>query len=429
MNKQLAAAITAVIGLVMFLYTLERCVGWNDSQHWVVLQTVSGEVKIIDKPGPYGKWFGTDWEYPYTIEAIYEADNAVDVTFNDNGKAQVSTYAKIQLPMTTEKRLIMHRDYKGNEDAIKRSVGAEIKTCAQASSPVMSASEHQASRSSEFSMLVSEQLNHGLYQTSRMQIELEDISDVIEAVDEKGNKITQEKKAKVWATQIVRNKDNQPQVIKQSPLVPYGFTIPQLSIINCKYDDQTLLQFQARKESYLKAETSKALRQEEVQERLRIEEMGRRQIAEIEAKQNQIKTQAVIEAQKEQEVAEVQKKKAVTLAQQRVEVAQKAKSEAEELKSIAKIEAETAELKKAATIAAAEAKQKAIELGGTLSEEKKVLAEIAAKRDVEVAVALANSNVPEIVISGGKEGGDVMGSMLQMLLLKQNGMLTGRQPL
>lgn len=275
---------------------------------------------------------------------------------------------------------------------------------------------------------------------------LDDLSEIIDGgggVDAKGNKIITEKKAQVQATEVVNDKDGNPIVIQPSPLIGYGLIIPQFSITAIEYDSKTQEQFAAKKTSYLNAELAKAQRQNEVQQRLMVEERGRRQVADVQAEQNQIKEKATIAAQQEADVAVIKKVEAVTQARQKVEVAEQAKKEAvmrasqtvevaeqarkeaETLKLAAAIKAERAELDKRAAISAAEAQQKAIELGGGITEKDRVLAEIKAGRDEKVAAALATVKTPSVVIVGGEgEGGTgLTDNLINMRLLQGLGIL------
>ena len=433
--KLYAAIGSTLFALVFMLALFGGLVGHNDDQNWQVLQSVSGKVTIIDNPGYYAKWFGTVWTYPRTLEGVYSShpeegngkDTSIRTTFNDAGTAQVSSYTKVQMPATAEQRRKLHQDFQGNPENILDALRAHLVNCIKASGPVMSASENQASRKAEFNLIVEEQLSRGLFKMRRTEIELADLTEIVDAgVDADGKQLTREKKAVVQATQIVNDKDGVPIVIQPSPLKTYGINIMQFSITSIEYDDATLAQFAAKKESYLNAEKSKAQRQEEVQSRLMIEEKGRRQVAEIQAEENQKKERATIQATLAEEVAEINKRQAVIEAEKRVEVAEQSRLENETLREIARIEAETAELKKAAVISAAEAKQQEIEIAGGLSEEKKILAEIQAKRDVEVAVALAKVQSPGVVIAGGDGahgGGDALSNLISLWLLKANGLI------
>lgn len=431
--KFIAGLVFAGLLLLGSLLFLNGAVGHNDDQNWQVHQSMGGTVTIIDEPGYYFNGFGTVWTYPRTLEAEYTQDitrlspldDSIGVTFNDGGNAKISTYVKIGMPTTAAQRRSVHRDFAGTKNIVDSAKG-HLTNCIKASGPVMSASENQASRKAEFNQIIEEQLGRGLFKMRRTEIELNDLAEVEEHGD---GKLT-EKKARVMATEVVLGQDGKPIVIQPSPLAHYGFGILQFSIVETEYDEQTRHQFAAKKESYLKAEQAKAQRQEEVQQRLRIEEMGRRQVAEIEAEQNQVKTRALIVAQQAADVAVITKAQAVTEALKKSEVAKQLQSEAQTLKETARISAETAELEKQATVSRAQARQKELELGGGISEEKKVLAQIAADRDVKVAEALSKVNVPQVFIAGGNQpgkaeaGGQALTeNLMNLMLLKSTGVI------
>lgn len=433
-RRVIFAGVAALIVLITGICLFNNLVGYNEFQNFQVYQSAGGNVEIIDQAGYYPMFFGRVWTYPRAMEAEYTqgstplspGDDSIRATFNDGGTAQVSTYVRIGLPTTTDQRLLLHQQFSANQKNITDAVKAHLANCIKASGPVMSASENQASRKSEFNQIIEEQLKEGLFKMRRTEIELNDLSTIEEGRDEAGNKVQKEKKAKVQATEIVVGKDGQPVVIQESPLKHYGIGILQFSITEIEYDHTTLEQFAAKKKSYLAAEQAKAERQQEVQQRLMVEEKGRRQVADVQAEENQKRERALIQAQQAADVAVIDKERAVTAARQKAEVAQQAKAEAETLRQIAEIKVQTAELDKRATIAAAEAQQKAIELGGGISEEKRVLAEIAAKRDAAVAEALSKVNVPGVVLSGDGDGAGVTNNLMNFLLLKSTGILSDR---
>lgn len=436
-TKLAAAGIVTLLALIAVGILWGGLVGYNQTHEYQVYQSVTGNVSIIDKPGYYVKWFGTTWTYPRSMQCYYSAsnkeggteDDSIRVTFNDGGTAQISSFVKIQLPITQEHRLLLHQDFSANPKNIADAVRSHLTNCIKSTGPMMSASENQASRKAEFNQVVESQLVHGLFEMKRTEIELNDVAEIVEGIDRDGKKIVKEKKAKVLATEIVRDKNGKPVVVQESPLSRYDLGIIQFSVTETQYDDQTLAQFAAKKQSYLAAEQAKAQRQEEQQQRLMVIEKGLRQVAETEAAANLEKKKATVSAQKEQEVAVIQKQRAVTVAQQKVEVAGQERQEAETRKQIAQIEAETAELRKKATISAAEAKAKEIEIAGGLSERDRILAEIKAARDEKVAAALSTVKTPAVVIVGGNgngEGGSANGlteNLMNLMLLRANGVL------
>ena len=431
--KLAAAGIVTALALVLVGIMWGGLVGHNDLQNYQVYQSVGGSVSIVDTSGYYPKWFATVWTIPRSLQCYYSAshkeggpsDDSIRVTFNDGGTAQISSFVKIQLPTDAEHRMLLHQDFASNQASISDAVRSHLTNCVKSTGPMMSASENQASRKAEFNQVVEEQLAKGLFEMRRTEVELNDMGQLEAAgVGSDGKPIMREKKAKVAATEIVRDGKGQPVIVQESPLNRYGIKIIQFSVTETEYDQQTLQQFAAKKQSYLAAEQAKAQRQEEQQQRLMIIEKGLRQVAETEAAANLEKKKATVAAQQEQEVAVIRKQQAVTQAQQKVEVALQDKQEAETLKAIAQIKAERAELDKKAVISAAEAKAKEIEIGGGLSEKEKILATIKADRDAKVAAALAGIKTPNVVIVGGQDGkSDMTGTLMNLLLLKSTGVL------
>lgn len=438
--KLTAAGIVTVLALITIGILWGGLVGYNNTHEYQVYQSVTGSVSIIDAPGYYYKGFATVWTYPRSMQCYYSTsqkeggpqDDSIRVTFNDGGTAHISSFVKIQLPTDPEHRLLVHQDFSANPANITDAVRSHLTNCIKSTGPMMSASENQASRKSEFNQTVEEQLIKGLFEMRRTEVELNDAAQ-LEATgnfDANGKPIMREKKAKVAATEIVCE-NGKPIIIQKSPLDRYKIDVIQFSVTETQYDEQTLQQFATKKQSYLAAEQAKAQRQEEQQQRLMIVEKGLRQVAEIEAQQNQEKKKATIAADQKKEVAAIQKDQAVIEAGMKVAVAEQARQEAETLKKIAHLKAETAEIDKKATISAAEAKQKEIELGGGLSEKEKVLATIRADRDAKVAAALADIKTPGIVIIGGtnKDGksSDLTTTLMNLLLLKSTGVLPAQE--
>jgi len=439
-TKVISASIATCLVLFVGAVLCFGLMGFNNTHEWQVYQSIGGKVSVIDTPGYYWKGFGTVWTYPRSTQYYYSASNeeggekdqSIRVTFNDGGTAQISSFVKIQLPPKADHRLRLHQDYGGNLKNIRAAIRAHLTNCIKSTGPMMSASENQAARKAEFNQTVESQLAVGLFKLRRTTIELDEVAEIVEAVDTDGKKIVKEKKAVVQATEIIE-KDGAPIVVQTSPLKLYGVSIIQFSVTSTDYDPKTREQFSAKKEAYLAAERAKAQRQEETQQRLMIIERGLRQVAETEAAANLEKKKATVEADKLREVAEIDKQRAVVAALQKVEVAAQEKDEAETRRQIAEIKAKTAELDKAATISAAEAKAKQIEIAGGLTEKDRVLAEIKANRDAKVAASLSNIKVPGVVIvGGGGESGSSSAAMtdtlMNLLLLKSTGIIDPTKP-
>lgn len=412
---KVGSIVAGVVLLLTVVIVMAYGLGKNDDQNWQIKQSITGHVEIIDTPGWYVKMFATVWTYPRAIQKYFSKssaegglrDESIRGTFNDGGMAYFSTQIRFQTPVTEELRRKAHRDFSGNEDNMIQSVRAHLVNCIKNTAPLMSASEHQSARKAEFTQIVHAQLEKGLYVMRKVEKELKD------RTDENGKPIT------VYATEIVLDENGQPKISSASPLEEYGLRILQFSITGTDYDNETLAQFKAKKEAFLAAEKSKAEREAEVQERLMIVEKGEKEITEIKIEANKAKEKATIEAEQKVAVAEqaafeaeMAKKKAETEAAQQVEVA--------------KLKLEAAKLDAEAVVALADAEEKRIIKAGAFTEKDKGLAEIAAKRDAMVAAELSRIPVPGVVIGGGSSNGSgdgTMGNLINMLLMKQSGIL------
>ncbi len=462
-----------VFALVLVITCYKGLVGRNDLSTYQIWQGISGDVEAIDTPGYYMNNFGTAWTYQKSVQCYWDKDESNDaakggpdesirVTFNDAGTSQISTMVQFSMPLEKEKRMYLHSTFGGNLENIKHAVHAHLVNCIKNTGPLMSASENQTSRKSEFTQVIEEQLRKGLYQMRRTTITLKD------RLDDKGQAIT------VEATEIVRDDKGNPIISERSPLQFYGIEIRQVSSTGTEYDERPSKQFAAKQEAFRAAERSKAEREQEIQKKLMIEAQGLRQVAEIEAAANQAKAKAVTEGQQRVEVAMKEKQAAETKAdqeakiaqiqaQQRIEVALKEKQAAETAASqrlaVAEIEKKSAETKAAQEAAVAKIgaeqqlrvaefeaqaaakraegilslahdKAKEIDIAGAVKEHDRVLAEIARDRDVKVAEALSKIQVPSTIIQGGtggngeKSGGQSMTEMmLNITLLRGMGLV------
>lgn len=392
-----------------FIFAAQFFIGNNADQEWLVVQYPWGDVQVIDRAGWYFK-MGSYWCYPRNWQVEYDKDFSFKVVFNDGGSATMNAMVRFSSPLTLEGKRKFHQLFGGNEEAVEAAVWAHLSDAMKSSGPVMSASEHQSARRGEFTSLVQDQLQKGLFEMRRVSKTLQD------QFDDKGKPIT------VYATEVVFAGDsNSQKIVRPSPLTDFGIIITQFSITDVVYDDQTQRQFAQKKEAFLAAEGSKAQREKEVQERLMVEERGRREKAETESLALREKAQAVIHAQKIKEVeemnaarklavAQLTKQEAETVAMQELEVARLAKERAKE-------EAES-------QMILASAMQKSLQMAGALSERDRVLAEIEMEKAVGVAEKLSKIAVPQFIINGGGNSSvNSNDALMNLFLLKQLGVL------
>jgi len=407
------------VPVAAILWGCSHFIGNNTDQDWLVIQYPWGSVNVIDTAGWYPRVGHSYWSYPRNWQVEYDKDWAFKVVFNDGSSAKMNAMVRFASPTTPEGKRQFHRLFGGNQEAVEAAVWAHLSDAMKSSGPVMSASEHQSARRGEFTSLVQDQLQKGLFEMKRISKTLQD------QFDDKGKPIT------IYATEVVYNDDGTHKIARTSPLSDFGLVITQFSITDVTYDEQTQRQFAQKKEAFLSAEGSKAQREKEVQERLMVEEKGRREKAEAEAIAFKQKASEVINAQRLKEVAELtaQKEKVVaeTNAEKTLAVAVLAKREAEtralqELEC-AKIDKMRAQEEAEGRIILASAQEKALKLAGALSERDRVLAEIDRDKQIGVAKYISGIAVPQFVITGGSEGKSPQDSLMNVMLLNQLNLL------
>jgi len=415
------AMFVSVLGLMI----LNGAIGTCDAQEWIVVQPIVGDVHIMENPGPYWKGFAKTWSYPRNIEFRYNDDpkdgdaddERIEVTFNDGGIALISAYIRLQTPLNEINRLKFHQQFGGMHDNIKASIKSFMIDCMKSTAPLMSASENQSARKSEFRQLVLNQMSVGLYDMNLEEVVKKD------ATDTTGEEIT------LFKTTI-KLLDGKPIITTRSPIVEkFKMEVTQFSVTGTTYDEKTNEQFAAKKESYLGAERAKAERSQEVQERLMIEEKGKREKAEAEAAANVLMATQVIEAEAMANVALQEKIEAETRASQLLSVAEITKKEQETIANmgltVASIRAETAQKEKEATILAAEGMKEAIELSGAITELEQAMIDAEVAKAELVANALADIKVPTTMfISGGGAGDEnaLTTNLVNLRLMEASGL-------
>lgn len=420
------------IGVVAFivitlLVSFFGLFGRNLDQNWQYVQYPLGGTRIVNEPGFYLRWFGTVTTYPRNWQVEYnalnrkeEGDWSTKVTFNDGGWAHMDAIVRFASPSQEPAQRAFHRLFAGSEKNVEAAVWAHMADSMKSSGPIMSTSEHQSARRSEFNALVQEQIDRGLFEMRKVERKL------LDTTDEKGKAIT------VYATEVILDERGKPVISKPSPLTEMGIKVTQFSITDVRYDDQTVKQFVTKKEAFLAAENSKAQREKEVQERLMILEKSLKEKAEVEGLANKQKATETINADREKIVAETNAARDLAVAEltkKQAEVRatqEKITAEIAALRQleVAKLERQAAEENAKKQISLAEAQKKSLELAGAISERERVLAEIARDRDVRVAEQLAKIATPSIVFNGNSQGGNSMTeNLLNIRLIEASGLL------
>jgi regulator of protease activity HflC (stomatin/prohibitin superfamily) len=269
----------------------------NEAGEVSILQTaVKGNMKVIKEPGTFSQMFGDIHKYKISNTYSFDEDSPIPVRFGDAANATITGQIKYRLPMSDERILALHVDFRSEEavqsDLIRRSVDAAIRQTAS----MFKAEEVYSTRRAEFVQLVNEQIKNGIYATQYIESS---------GKDEDGNRF-------IERTVIVkRDAQGVPIVSEASVFKRYGIELVQLVISDPDFDDITDQLIAKRKEAEQEQVVAKANAERAKQDTITATEKGKAEVAKAEAAALVEKKTAVINAEREKEVAEQNALKAV----------------------------------------------------------------------------------------------------------------------
>ena len=369
--------IIAIILLAMSSNVFENVEG---GEIHVKQAAISGNLTVRSEEGFYFQNFGKITKYYRTSETYLSKDKndggdssvtgATLVRFGDGGTADVDSVTQWRLPLTEEKMIKIHRNYRGF-DSLSSQVRQWIIEVEKQTSSTFKADETYSTRRNEFQQLISDQIQYGLYATETIEVEVPTNEE-----DENGTTIM----ATVTRVVVKIDESGMPIVTKPGIFQEYGLTLVNHSLKDIDYDETIDALISQKK----KAEQEKAVAitnaEKALQDAITAEAQGAANIAKAKAEQEVEKITEVTQAEKNRDVA-------ILKAEQELRVAELAKQRASE-------EAEAELVKRRAD---AEANALLVKAGLTPKE----AAEINKDKTIGVARELAKLKLPEIFISGG----------------------------
>jgi regulator of protease activity HflC (stomatin/prohibitin superfamily) len=371
--KRLAMGIGLVVLLIVGLVSMGSVVENNDAGVYQVRQSVKGDMSVRFEPGFYIQAF--DKLTNYQASDILEFDKRdgreepILVRFQDGGTARVSGSVKVRLPNKEETMLRLHKEFKYH-DALKNTLLKPTFTEAvQQTAALMKSEESYSSRRSEFASLLEEQIKRGIFETTAIEVKEKDVDgnefndvNIIVKLDKEGKKV----------------------VRKLSPFLEYGVEVIQVIIKDIDYDETIDALISKKKEAEQQKVVAKANAEKSKQDTITARERANAEVAIAKGQEEVEKIKEVTRAEKEKAVA-------ILSAQKDYEAAKLARLTAEQ-----KALAET-------TRGRAEAEINRLKVSAGLTPQER--AEIELKKADVVSKNLSQISVPNIVISGGGNGG------------------------
>lgn len=395
-------AAAAIAGLYLLFQTVDS----NEADSSIVLQSVTGNLRVITKPGPYLRFFGSVHQYKKVIAVNFTGSQGIVATsvipkikvrFLDTSLGEAKGVARFRMPLSDDHLIRIHREFGSQGALISNLLERVVVEAAKASARTMSVEEHYSGGAGQMSLDFDDQLRNGIFV----------IDQVIEPLprtskrDEDDDPETLRRRQRVL---VVKKKDKQGKFVRtKNNLGEYSISVISASIEEVDYEPRVNDRLMAQK----KAAADEALARQNLkkaqQEAETAKALGEKIIAEARAVSEKEKIQAEIKAEKEASVA-------IINAKREVEVARQDKLKQAEILELQRKEAEGLEV-----MASARAKAAENALDPQLVFEKK----LAAWREVEIAKYQHMSQaqlVPFVQMGQGQGGsGDNALSMLNLM--------------
>ena len=359
--------VLVIIGAVGFTFS-SYLVSTNKAGYYQILQAaVTGNISIHDKPGMYGKFFGTVTTYQISDMNYFsksdleggsgEAAAPIKVRFNDGGTADISGSIKFRLSLKEDNQLLLHEDFKSYNKIQSDLIRQVITEALMQTATLMKAEESYSSRRSEFTALAEEQIRRGIFET---------VADERILTNLEGKEFIER------TVKVKYDETGKAVVRKISPFIRYNIEILQFVIKDIDFDSTIDALIAKKKEAEQQRIVAQANAERAKQDAITAEEQGKAQIAIARAEEEVIKIKAVTEAEKEFAVSKLNRQKA-------------------EEDAAANLIRSEAEAKGAALLVQA----------GLTPKDK---AEIDRETSIGVAAELAKIKLPEVMIFGSGEG-------------------------
>lgn len=379
-TKQLISVVIGVIVAIVLLCSLGRIGEDVKNQEIVVNQMpFTGTMKYWTTPGFQWQWFGKTTHYFKTQQFWFGGKDLegnthgapIKVIFNDASIGYIYGSLRVELPTDVEHLSKIQTAYNGMDRLMNDLVAQNVVKVIYASGPLMSAFESYAEKKNDMVAYIDDQLTNGIYRTTILE------QVVVDALT------GEEKKIKVASLVSDSLAPGGWKRSEKSPFTAYGVKIDQVSISEITYDKKVTKQIDTQQQANMSIQTKRAEAAAAVQDAIKAEAEGKAAAAKAKWEQERIKATEVTKAEQEFEVARL--------------AALKANEEAK------KIEAEGR---------AKAAANRALVSAGLTPLEK---ATIDKETKIGVAKALAGTQWPKIVMSGGNGSSSAM----DVIALKQ----------
>ena len=381
LSKGKITAIIIGVFTILCLFMIPRVAEDVKNEQIVVNQyPFTGRMAYWTQPGLGWQWFGRTTKYYKTQQFWFGGKDVegeshgtpIKVIFNDASVGYIYGSLRVILPTDEEHLRMIQTAYNGMDRLMNDLVAQNVVKVIYSSGPLMSAFESYAEKKNDMVFYITDQLTNGVYKTTVREEE---------SVDTFTGEV---KMVKVASLVSNENAPNGYVRSEKSPFSSYGVIIDQVSITEITYDEEVNQQIQTQQQANMSIQTKKAEALAAQQDAIKAEAEGKAAAAKAKWEQEKIKATEVTKAEQEREVS--------------------------------KLAAEKAEFDKKRIIAEGEAEAAAnrAKVAAGLTPQERAEWEFKTKK--AVAEAIAQVQLPKIVMTGNGNGGG--SSAAEMMELK-----------
>lgn len=403
-TKYIIISIVVLIALIMFF--MDSLIGNVDANEYQVKQAfMTGELSAHLTPGWYLKAMGTIYRFPKTETVYFTRDNIdnpanqgpVTVTFSDNSRCDISGTVRVIMPTSDQYAIdiVAKHSNRTFQDFAAKNIIPVTKRALITAATTMTAPDAKI-KMADLATLGQDQLNNGIFVLESTKVK--------ELDPATGEEVVREVK------HIKQSADGTTARFKDDmPLTAFGASATNFVVTDITCSPEIERQISDQQQAKMGIATAKAKAAQADQEVITARKQGDANIARIKAEEEAKAQQMIVAAERENKVQ-------ILNAQREVEISKLKKQEEENLLAAANVNKQRTILE---ADAQAYAKRKVMEADGAL--DKKLEAyKYAVEKQSE---AIANINLPQIMINGegsNKNGSSSMAGMdllLQMMLI------------
>jgi hypothetical protein len=283
-NKFLILGIVFAILATVLAIAIPKLVEDVKSGEIVVIQSVTGELKVVTEPGPTWQWFGTVTRYPRRNEFTFGSKESppLKVRFYDGGQAELGGSISWMMPADPKSVIAIHRDFRSPEAFELQAIRRSMESASTFSGPTMTAFDSAAGRRNELLQILNDQTTDGVYKTITKKVIAKDLAGI---------------EKEMTAIEIVKDSNGQPVRAQTSYVNQYNVQMLPMTISAISYEDRVEKQIKEQQDAVNAAVVAKANAAKAEQDAITIEAQGRAAAMKTKWQQEEINAKSVAQAE------------------------------------------------------------------------------------------------------------------------------------